>query len=243
MMINPIHAKKFSLYLAKDAYTPVEGKEAYTHCVLTKEEYDTIRKSAKKKDDRITDLEYDLNELANKYNALVDEKEAIEADRDDKAQRIADYTANLQKLQKIAENTKKNKKTIEDVLEIVRERANKERGIKDKKNDPGYVIESTRWYHQRYYYNKKMWVWQTVITTPIHGDFDYNQFKEFWNADKKRLELFEKWGVGEYEAVDPDKSGFDTALEDKRLYYRMDEVCYPDAFWQVTIYHSKELIR
>lgn len=235
-----VHAKKGFT----GAYSVVNDKnEEYTHWILDKGTYSELRgyekqvpelqKTIGEQSAEIADLKAKLakaNKIANdNYNYVQSYNEEMEAEKE--------------KLKKTWAYVEKNKKDISQAIEVSRERANKDRGISDKKNNPGYRVISTEWYQQRYYKGKSScYFWKTVIETPFFGSYDYGTFSDMWKNDTKRKQLFNELGIGEYDDSDDiDNRNFYDNMKDKRVYYRMDEKRIPDKYWQVTLYHTKEL--
>lgn len=223
---------------ALGGYKQVENGVEFTHWILDKntysefwnakryvnEEVPRLKKDISDKDAKIADLEKQLEESCKIAN-----------DNYDYVQK------NKEELESVLAEAKKNQKTIDKVLEVCRERANKDRGIKDKKGNSGYVVLVSENIFYKTSKSEGLWMWKTVIQLPFFTELDFKQMHELWLDDNCRYQYFRDIGIGDF---------VKTPLEYDEL-SKLSGNCwvrnefrknFKSGFWEVTILHNSEVI-
>lgn len=162
-----VHAKKGAL-----GYSPVEPSEAYTHWIISRDEFDKL---IKEKESYTTLYQH----YKNKAESLQTERDKYyEIARTNKLM-LEEYELKQNEIAQQEHLSNENAKTIEDVLRIVKERANKDRRIKNKKEDSGYILLKTENFFDK---NKKQ-KYRTKIQTPFFAEFEQDKFEALLAED------------------------------------------------------------
>lgn len=223
---------------ALGGYKQVENGVEFTHWILDKntysefwnakryvnEEVPRLKKDISDKDAKIADLEKQLEESCKIAN-----------DNYDYVQK------NKEELESVLAEAKKNKKTIDKVLEVCRERANKDRGIKDKKGNSGYVVLVSERTFYKTSKSQGVWLWKTVIQLPFFTELDFKQMLELWRDDNCRYQYFRDIGIGDY--VETDLGYYELSELSGNCWVRNEfRKNFKSGFWEVTLLHNSEVI-
>lgn len=153
-------------------------------------------------------------------------------------EQIKKLTAYTQRMESEIRDYKEKRLTLDKIIAVSRERANKDRKIKDKKNNPGYVLISSSRVMEKIF-NTKVPVWKSVIQTPFFSELDYYEFMQMYDRDYGRDEFFNKVGIGEFKEKPTTRD-----IEDHKeaFWYKYDyNANYRAGFWEVSVYHSMEI--
>ena len=229
-----IHANKGIM----GGYSESKPGENFSYWILDRDEYDALLKYKSNE----PKLRQEIKRLGDElYDTDEERKKAVKAANKnyDAFQELKEY---FDKHKEDMVKSRDNEKHIEDVLRICRERANKERKIKDKKHDSGYVLISSEEYYDRYGKNNGVWVWKTVIQTPFFAEIDMKTFLNLWNVDEEKKQFFNRTHIG---------TGREMGLNDIRaakegkecFFYRTDfKKNFKSGFWEVTLYNTSEVV-
>ena len=139
------------------------------------------------------------------------------------------------------------------LLDISRERSNKDRDIRPKKERSGYVVLSSRQKKYRYKEKRNDWeevyLWETVIQTPYVVDFTAEQAmtetQELFARDEQGHWLIGRLGIdGEYDGK------YEDMIEDPRCVAWKDYNIIVEkifnanvkvGYWEIFITHTKPL--
>lgn len=242
--VDAKHAKKEPLMAFKEAYSIVPDSEDYTHVVMTRSDYNGLLTTLRNRNSKINELNVDYKDLVGKYNELVESYNEVTSECEDYQQKIEGYKSDLGKIQEIRQRTIENQKTIDDVLSIVKERANKERHLKNKKDNNGYIILSSEDY--TYHEFKKNWgVHKTTFQTPFPTELNKPDVVKLWNADEERAQYFRAIGIGDKYQFPQYNQAADFENKWKNddpvwfeLIYRRN---FTKGFWEVGVVHIKEI--
>ncbi len=230
------HIYKGKAVFGGEYYEIAYGDQEYTHVALDKEEYEALLKykraypAVKKQRD---ELEKERDDLVESYNQLVD-------DFDEQVKVVENSAGKIKQINQIKAETEAVRQTKQNIIELIRERANKERKIKDKKNDPGYVVKSS--YHIEYRCGKSVTLmWKTTIQTPFFTEFSKDQFWEYFNNDEYRIEYFKRIGIGDFCNVNlASKSDIEAHSGEHFIDY-YENKNFSTGFWEITLIHYEEV--
>ena len=139
------------------------------------------------------------------------------------------------------------------LLDISRERSNKDRNIRPKKERSGYVVLSSRQKKYRYKENRRDWgevyLWETVIQTPYVVAFTTEQAmtetQELFARDEQGHWLIGRLGIaGEYGGK------YEDMLDDPRcaawkdyniIVEKIFNANVKVGYWEIIITHTKPL--
>ena len=175
------------------------------------------------------------------------EKENSEKDSQAYPKKIESLNRQVVLLQKELDEARSNDATIEKVLRIMKERANKDRGIKGKKDNPGYELISS----ERYFYSTSKTqgfdMYKTLIQTPFPSELNRSQVIELWKYDDDRCDWFESIGIGVQFDIGNNASYYFFNIT-KQLEERSDIYIstafkrnFKTGYWEATIIHNEEI--
>lgn len=223
---------------ALGGYKQVENGVEFTHWILDKNTYSEFWNAKKYVNEEVPRLKKDISD-----------KDAIIADLEKQLEescKVAnanyDYVQkNKEQLESVLAEAKKNQKTIDKVLEVCRERANKDRGIKDKKGNSGYVVLVSERTFYKTSKSQGVWLWKTVIQLPFFTELDFKQMLELWRDDNCRYQYFRDIGIGDY--VETDLGYYDLSKLSGNCWVKDNfRKNFTSGFWEVTLLHNKEVI-
>ena len=237
-----IHAKKISIPLKGDMYEQAPDGEEFTHWILDKKTFNdlwTEHNSIPDLKKKITDLRKELTEVTKER----DEANQIANDNYEYVQQhLQDMENERKDIEKIKESSLENKRDIESVLSIIRERANKERHIKNKKTDPGYIVKSSTYSEYRCGKSSTL-MWKTTIQTPFFTEIPKEKFWKYYNNDEFRKLYFEGLGIGTFNGDVNLASKSD--IEANRGAYYIDWTLnknFISGYWEITLIHYDEVV-
>ena len=239
-----IHAKKISIPLKGDIYEQTPDGEEFTHWILDKKTFNdlwTEHNSVPDLKQKITDLKKALAEVSKER----DEANQIANDNYEYVQQHeADMANERETLKKLQKDASDNQRTIDEVLRIVKERANKDRRIKDKKNNVGYVILSSEDYSYHDY--KITWsMHKTTFQTPFPAELNKPDIIKLWREDKERAAYFERIGIGQKYQPPKYNQADDLSIKWKEnLPFWLEATCkrnFVKGYWEVSVVHIKEI--
>ena len=231
-----VHANKTKTMLGHECYEPVSDGVPYKYWVLDDIEFKELwqtKKTLAEAKKQISANKEKYNELVGKYNALLnDYNVAYKA--------LEEYAKNINEVEQIKQETEAVKQTKKQVIELFREKANKERNIKNKKEDPGYIVKSSSqiWYKCG---KDAVLMWKTFVQTPFLVYFSKESFKEYFNEDQYRREYFNKIGIGEELEL---KAISKYEIENNRGNYYIDSLVtknFNTGYYEIALIHYNEV--
>ena len=138
----------------------------------------------------------------------------------------------------------KQRSLISNLKRIARERANAKRGLTPKKLRSGYIILSSSQFRQRYKNSdgKKCiaYTWRSILQTPYDATVPLDTIEdEIWNELVHRI----LYPLGFRRTQNADHNGEYMTLEEDNVLYRWDyKANFRSGFWELTLYHTKDLI-
>ena len=237
-----IHARKISIPLKGDIYEQAPDGEDFAYWILDKKTFNDLWTEH----NNIPDLNNKIKDLKKQRDDAIKERDEANQIANDNYEYVQQHKQDMENerknIEKIKEQSLENQRDIESVLAIVRERANKERRIKDKKNSPGYIVKSSTYCDYRCGKSTTM-MWKTTIQTPFFTEITKYKFWEYYNNDEFRKIYFDGLGVGEYNG--------DVNLNSKSDIEANSGNCYIDwslnknfksGYWEITLIHYNEVV-
>ena len=223
---------------ALGGYKQAEKGAEFTHWILDKDEFSKFWNAKTYVDEEVPRLKKDISD-----------KDAIIADLEKRLEescKVAndnhDYVQkNKEELESVLAENKKNQKTIDKVLEVCRERANKDRGIKDKKGNSGYVVLVSDKIFFKTSKSEEVLLWKTVIQLPFFTELDFERMSELYRNDNYRYQYYRDIGIGDFVKTN---LGYDELSKLSghcwvRSEFRKN---FKSGFWEVTLLHNSEVI-
>ena len=219
-----------------------------THVILTLDEYEELHQRIRA---AINDGKRAMDEaaLAAATSASNAEK-AVKKIQDEATQKIEQ----MQKRLIVEQEAKIYQMGLNQrLLDISRERSNKDRNIRPKKERSGYVVLSSRQKKYRYKENRRDWgevyLWETVIQTPYVVAFTAEQAmtetQELFARDEQGHWLIGRLGIaGEYGGK------YEDMLDDPRcaawkdyniIVEKIFNANVKVGYWEIIITHTKPL--
>ena len=239
-----IHTKKISIPLKGDMYEQAPDGEEFTHWILDKKTFSDLWAEH----NSIPDIKQKITDLTKALDKTVKERDQanqVASDNYEYVQQHAEDMANeLEAVKKLQKESMDNQRTIDEVLRIVKERANKDRRLNDKKNNVGYVILSSEDYSY-HAYGKTWGMHKTTFQTPFPAELNKTDIIKLWREDEDRATYFENICIGE--KYQPSKYNQSDDFEKK---WKEDlpfwvEVTYKRNFvkgyWEASVIHIKEM--
>lgn len=219
-------------------FVPVQSNKEYTHCILEKEVLEGLLRENR-------DLNNTLSKSKEKNKSLITENKRLNDELTKYTQFFKEHKEELVAKQKkwdqLIQEQNDNYKTIDKVIEVCRERANKDRKIKDKKHSIGYVVLSSEQYNYHISRTNTVLLWKTVMELPFFVELQQEEMINLYCEDKKREEFFDKINIGGYDN-DIDLRVADPTSEDPcyiDIYFKKN---YKTGFWEASIIHLKEVL-
>jgi hypothetical protein len=241
-----VHANEIKTIFGSVAYEKAAEKAEYTHWIMDKAEYAKLVKYKTDYEDAIEQLEEEQGEktkLQEKYNSLVEKYNGLVEDFNKIYTATEETAEKVKEIEKIKAETEAVRQTKQNIIELIRERANKERKIKDKKNDPGYVVKSS--YHIEYRCGKSSttMMWKTTIQTPFFTELDKSQFWDYFKNDEYRIEYFRQIGIGDfYGDINLNSKSDIEAHKGKYFIDYCENKNFSTGFWEITLIHYEEVV-
>ncbi len=218
-----------------DIFHKVSDDSDYKFWIIDKETYDNYRK-----------YEKDNSYLVQKVSDLETMVKNLKASSEKDKAFILDHKAQIE--QKLADaeayraESEENKKTIDKVIEVCRERANKSRGFKNKKNNPGYEVLRSEKIFYKTSKTQGVMLWQTTIQLPFFTEFDISEVANFWNEDNYRYTFFRDIHIGNYEETDLGYYDLNKVI-DNECYLKVDFIKnFKTGYWEARLLHTSEVI-
>ena len=219
-----------------------------THVILTLDEYDELHQRIRA---AINDGKRAKEEAARAAaTSAANAEKAVKKIQDDAAHKIEQMQQRLI----VEEEAKIYQMGLNQrLLDISRERSNKDRNIRPKKERSGYVVLSSRQKKYRYKENRNEWeevyLWETVIQTPYVVDFTAEQ------AMTETQELFERdeqgrWLIGRLGIAGEYGGKYEDMLDDPRcaawndyniIVEKIFNANAKVGYWEIIITHTKPL--
>lgn len=219
-----------------------------THVILTLDEYDELHQRIRA---AINDGKRAKEEAARAAaTSAANAEKAVKKIQDDAAQKIEQMQQRLI----VEEEAKIYQMGLNQrLLDISRERSNKDRNIRPKKERSGYVVLSSRQKKYRYKENRNEWeevyLWETVIQTPYVVDFTAEQAmtetQELFARDEQGHWLIGRLGIageygGKYEDMLDDPQC--AAWKDYNIIVeKIFNANVKAGYWEIIITHTKPL--
>lgn len=216
-----------------------------THVILTKSEYDGMRKETAAANQRASNAE-----ISRKLGMEAAQRQAAE-----EIARIQKQDAKLIELEREAYNKAQDEcdyqtRLNKNLLRIAKERANADRKLRPKREHTGYVVisstERDHSYKDDYGKIKIVRVWETVLQSPYRIDFTVEQ------ARQETMELFsgDHWLIGEIGINGVYSKGYAEMLREPKAegWMRCNAVLeqklranYRAGYWELIMLHTKPL--
>lgn len=223
---------------ALGGYKQVEDGVEFTHWIIDRNTFTELWKAKKYVDEEVPKLE---KKVSDKDKEIADLKKQLKEARKVANDNYEYVQNNQEELESVLAESKRNQKTIDKVIEVCRERANKDRRIKDKKGNSGYVVlrSDKTWYKTSK--SQGVWLWKTVIQLPFFTELDYDQMIELWREDNYRYQYFRDICIGDYKETNWGYYDLNGIQEDCWLDsdFRKN---YKSGYWEVTLLHHSEVI-
>lgn len=219
-----------------------------THVILTLDEYDELHQRIRA---AINDGKRAKEEAARAAaTSAANAEKAVKKIQDDAAQKIEQMQQRLI----VEEEAKIYQMGLNQrLLDISRERSNKDRNIRPKKERSGYVVLSSRQKKYRYKENRNEWeevyLWETVIQTPYVVDFTaehaMTETQELFERDEQGRWLIGRLGIaGEYGGKYEDMLDDPRCATWKDYNIIVEKIFNANAkagYWEIIITHTKPL--
>ena len=219
-----------------------------THVILTLDEYEELHQRIRA---AINDGKRAKDEAAQAAATSASNAEkAVKKIQDEAAQKIEQ----MQKRLIVEQEAKIYQMGLNQrLLDISRERSNKDRNIRPKKERSGYVVLSSRQKKYKYKENRhdmaEVYLWETVIQTPYVVDFTAEQAmtetQELFARDEQGHWLIGRLGIaGEYGGK------YEDMLDDPRcaawkdyniIVEKIFNANVKVGYWEIIIMHTKPL--
>ena len=219
-----------------------------THVILTLDEYEELHQRIRA---AINDGKRAKDEAAQAAATSASNAEkAVKKIQDEAAQKIEQ----MQKRLIVEQEAKIYQMGLNQrLLDISRERSNKDRNIRPKKERSGYVVLSSRQKKYKYKENRhdmaEVYLWETVIQTPYVVDFTAEQAmtetQELFARDEQGHWLIGRLGIaGEYGGK------YEDMLDDPRcaawkdyniIVEKIFNANLKVGYWEIIITHTKPL--
>ena len=232
-------------------YKAVQGGHSdpeCTHVILTLDEYDKLHQRIRTAIDNGERAKDEAAQAA--ATSASNAEKAVRKIQEETAQKIEQMQRRL-----IVEQEAKiyQMGLNQRLLDISRERSNKDRNIRPKKERSGYVVLSSRQKKYRYKENRhdmaEVYLWETVIQTPYVVDFTAEQAmtetQELFARDEQGHWLIGRIGIaGEYDGK------YEDMLDDPRCATWIDYNIIVEkifnanvkvGYWEIIITHTKPL--
>ena len=232
-------------------YKAVQGGHSdpeCTHVILTLDEYDKLHQRIRTAIDNGERAKDEAAQAA--ATSASNAEKAVRKIQEETAQKIEQMQRRL-----IVEQEAKiyqmglNKR----LLDISRERSNKDRNIRPKKERSGYVVLSSRQKKYKYKENRhdmaEVYLWETVIQTPYVVDFTAEQAmtetQELFARDEQGHWLIGRLGIdGEYVGKYEDMLDDPRCATWKDYNIIVEKIFNANAkagYWEIIITHTKPL--
>lgn len=232
-------------------YKAVQGGHSdpeCTHVILTLDEYDKLHQRIRTAIDNGERAKDEAAQAA--ATSASNAEKAVRKIQEETAQKIEQMQRRL-----IVEQEAKiyQMGLNQRLLDISRERSNKDRNIRPKKERSGYVVLSSRQKKYKYKENRhdmaEVYLWETVIQTPYVVDFTAEQAmtetQELFARDEQGHWLIGRIGIaGEYDGK------YEDMLDDPRCATWIDYNIIVEksfnanvkaGYWEIIITHTKPL--
>ena len=232
-------------------YKAVQGGHSdpeCTHVILTLDEYDKLHQRIRTAIDNGERAKDEAAQAA--ATSASNAEKAVRKIQEETAQKIEQMQRRL-----IVEQEAKiyQMGLNQRLLDISRERSNKDRNIRPKKERSGYVVLSSRQKKYKYKENRhdmaEVYLWETVIQTPYVVDFTAEQAmtetQELFARDEQGHWLIGRIGIaGEYDGK------YEDMLDDPRCATWIDYNIIVEksfnanvkaGYWEIVITHTKPL--
>lgn len=238
----------------KDAYG--EAGNDWTTVQMDRAEYEALQKKIKNAEQRVSLAESDKYDQIRKVRDEADRKVAqaqkdasntVEAVKKNLYGTIDKQADLLETYQDMAE-TAKNKNN--NLIRIMRERANAKRGLTPKKTNPGYMVLSSEQYDYRYKPEDArnvatVRIWRTVLQSPYDATIPIKQARDDIEQelhDEVLGQMRFRWmEQKEYAVIKyTDENGVER--EGNNLFKWTYKANYKSGFWEVVLYHTKSII-
>lgn len=239
--------KKINVPLYGEVFKLIDASENAEYYIFDQKSYERVKHVS----EGLDELKEKHKNLQEKYNnlhkAYQNYKEYVDANKADIEEKKAARDEAVQHLKQLEEENEAIKKTKQEIIDLARERANKERKIKDKKNSPGYVIMSTEQYFYSTSKTQGFWMWKTIMQTPFFSDLNYDAMSDMWDEDDVRYEYFKEIKIGKKLTLDGSNDYY-TITETKKktttefwvnVNFKRN---FKTGFWEATVIHNEEVI-
>ncbi len=225
-------------------YEIAYGDQPFTHVALEVEKYNDLiacKKAYPTVISKRDELKKQYDELKERYNKLLAGYNSY-AEKVDLIKKADDNVKKQwESVQQIKAETEEVRQTKKQIIELIRERANKERKIKGKKENPGYVVKSS--YYTEYRCGKgTTLMWKTTVQTPFFTEFSKDQFWDYFNNDDYRIEYFKQIGIGDFCKVNLESRSDIEAHSGEHFIDYCENKNFSTGFWEITLIHYEEVI-
>lgn len=224
-------------------YREVPEAEA-DYYIQTVEEYQekekNIKESLNEKEDRINHLLQTMQLQKKQYTSDIKKMKA------DTNQRVSNLIASLREKDDQLDELQKKIQLIAgmnlNLRRIAMERANAKRGLRPKKEHPGYIILFANQYKQRYQMGSAD-VWHCRLQTPYDASLPLEQIED--NLWKELGEIL--WPMGVWAIQDVEKNGKyrtwcnDDGVEVCGIYRWGFQDNYRSGFWEFDFFTTKNI--
>ena len=239
-----IHARKISIPLKGDIYEQAPDGEEFAYWILDKKTFNDLWTEH----NNIPDLNKKIKDLKKQRDDAIKERDEANQIANDNYEFVQQHKADMDSEKKAIDEIRKeseaNQRTLDEVLRIVKERANKDRHLNNKKNNVGYVILSSEDYSYNLY--KKNWgMYKTTFQTPFPAELNKADVAKLRREDTDREEYFKKIDIGpmyqppEYNQSMDFESTWkaDLPFRVKTMYKRN----FVKGYWEASVVHIKEI--
>lgn len=224
-------------------YKKVEDGVDYTHWILDKKAFKELWDAKKYVDEEVPKLK---NKIKNLETDLTKAREVASQNYDYVEEHKATMQAQKERYNQIIQESENNKKTIDKVLAVCKERANKERKLPNKKENPGYVLLSSEESIYKVNSSFSVKLFKTVVQLPFFTELSSNEMVSLYNADNQRKQFFIDIGIGEFKSVNmKSQSAVNEILTEEAPCCFVDykfKRNFVKGFWEMTIVHNSEVV-
>lgn len=239
------HVYKGKAVFGGEHYEIVYGNQTYTHVALENEEYEDLleyKNACLNIAKELDELKDDYDSLKKEHDKLVESYKKVLDAYNEKAKVLQNSKKSIEEIKQIRAETEAIRQTKQNIIELIRERANKERKLKNKKDDSGYVVKSSQIIQYRCGKNSTVPMWKTTIQTPFFTEFSGKQFHEYFNNDEYREEYFRQIGIGDFCEVSLSNQKDITDNKGKHYIDYYVNKNFSSGFWEITLIHYKEVV-
>ena len=239
-----IRARKISIPLKGDMYEQAPDGEEFGYWILDKKAFNDLWNEH----NNIPVLNQKLKYLKKLYNDTKQELDETRQIANDNYEYVQQHKADMENEKKaigdIRKESEANQRTLEEVLRIVKERANKDRHLNNKKNNVGYVILSSEDYSYNLY--KKNWAMhKTTFQTPFPAELNKDDVMKLWREDTEREDYFERIDIGPvYQPPEYNQSTDFESTWKADLPFRVTTMYkrnFVKGYWEASVVHIKEI--